>query len=62
MMDMEEKLRQLFDFQRFEPNNHLTKLIQETENCYGKELTEEELSMVCAAGEEGFPPFDSEAH
>lgn len=58
MMDMEETLRQLFDFQRFEPNDRLTKLIQETENCYGKELTDEELFMVCAAGEEVFLPSE----
>ena len=48
---MEKKLKKLFDYQRFEQNAKLEKLIQETENRYAKELSEEDLSLVSAAGE-----------
>ena len=48
---MEKKLKKLFDYQRFEQNTKLEKLIQETENRYAKELSEEDLSLVSAAGE-----------
>ena len=48
---MEKKLKMLFDYQRFEQNEKLEKLIQETENRYAKELSEEDLSLVSAAGE-----------
>ena len=48
---MEKKLRELFDYQRFEPNERLSGLIRETENRYGTELSDEELSLVAAAGE-----------
>ena len=48
---MEKKLKKLFDYQRFEQNAKLEKLIQETESRYEKELSEEDLSLVSAAGE-----------
>lgn len=48
---MEDKLKKLFDYQRFEKNEGLEKLIRETESRYSKELSEEELTMVSAAGE-----------
>lgn len=48
---MEKKLKQLFDFQRFEKNQKLDKMIQETENYYSKELSDKELSFVAAAGD-----------
>ena len=48
---MEKKLKKLFDYQRFEQNAKLEKLIQETESRYAKELSEEDLSLVSAAGE-----------
>ena len=48
---MEKKLKMLFDYQRFEQNAKLEKLIRETENRYAKELSEEDLSLVSAAGE-----------
>ncbi len=50
---MERKLKELFDYQRFEHNgkpDKLEKLIRETESRYGAELSDEELSMVNAAG------------
>ncbi len=51
---MESKLKQLFDFQRFQNNDRLARMIIETESRYGKELNDEDLSFVSAAGEESF--------
>ena len=48
---MEKKLKKLFDYQRFEKNERLEKIINETENQYGEELTDYDLSLVDAAGE-----------
>ncbi len=48
---MEDKLKNLFDFQRFERNDKLEKLIQETENRYARELSDDQLFLVNAAGE-----------
>lgn len=48
---MENKLKKLFDYQRFEKNEKLEKLIQETENAYVAELSDDALSFVNAAGE-----------
>ncbi|MBO4902788.1 MAG: hypothetical protein J5518_08340 [Lachnospiraceae bacterium] len=47
---MENKLRELFEFQKFEQNQKLNKVIQDTESRYPQELTEDELEMVAAAG------------
>ena len=48
---MEKKLKKLFDFQRFEQNKALEKLIPETENRYAAELSDDDLALVSAAGE-----------
>ncbi|MBQ0037200.1 MAG: hypothetical protein KBS74_00850 [Clostridiales bacterium] len=48
---MENKLKKLFDYQRFEKNEKLEKLIQETEIRYAVELSDDDLSLVNAAGE-----------
>ncbi len=48
---MEDKLKLLFDYQRFEKNQSLENLIQETENYYDRELSDEEMKFVAAAGE-----------
>ena len=48
---MENKLKKLFDYQRFEQNDKLEKLIHETESRYARELSDEDLSLVNAAGE-----------
>lgn len=50
---MEKKLKELFDYQRFEDNPRIAKLISETEARMGavKELRDDELFMVSAAGE-----------
>ncbi len=44
-------LEKLFDFQKFENNSRLAKLISETESRYAKALSDDELDMVNAAGE-----------
>lgn len=48
---MESSLKQLFDFQRFQNNNRLARMIEETEGRYIKELNDEDLTFVSAAGE-----------
>ena len=51
---IERKLKNLFDYQRFERNGKFEKLetlIRETESRYAKELSDEDLSMVSAAGD-----------
>lgn len=49
---MEKKLKMLFDYQRFEENSALAALIRETESRAVRELTDDELSMVYAAGDQ----------
>ena len=48
---MEKKLERLFDYQRFEKNERLEKIIKETGSRYAKELSDDDLSLVNAAGE-----------
>ena len=48
---MEKKLKNIFDFQRFEKNERLEKLIRETESRYAAELSDDDLSLVNAAGD-----------
>ena len=48
---MEKKLKKLFDYQRFEKNERLEKIIKETESRYEGELSDDDLSLVNAAGE-----------
>ena len=50
-MNTEQKLKKLFDYQRFEKNSKLENLIRETENRYYTELSDDDLSFVNAAGE-----------
>ncbi len=47
---MENRLKQLFEYQKFEQNPNLEKVIRETEMRYPEELSEDELEMVSAAG------------
>ncbi|MCQ2419232.1 MAG: hypothetical protein MJ085_05540 [Clostridia bacterium] len=49
---MENKLKKAFDYQKFENNSRLAKLIAETEARYGDELTDDSLELVNAAGEQ----------
>ena len=51
----EKKLKSLFDYQHFEKNERLAKLIGETESRYGQQLSDDELGMVNAAGEFTMP-------
>lgn len=44
------KLETLFDFQKFEHNSKLDQMIEETENRYGTEISDDDLSFVSAAG------------
>ena len=48
---MENMLKKLFDYQKFENNPRLSALIKETEERYCAALSDEELFMVAAAGE-----------
>ncbi len=48
---MEKKLAALFDYQHFEPNSRLAKMIANTEAKYSRALDDDELDMVNAAGE-----------
>ena len=48
---MEKKLKKLFEYQRFERNEHLERLISKTESRAANELSDEDLSFVNAAGE-----------
>ena len=48
---MEEKLKILFDYQRFDNNKKIGELIRETEMRHARELSDDDLTMVAAAGE-----------
>lgn len=47
---MENKIKALFDFQRFQGNKRLAEMIAEAEQSLNGELSDEELSYVSAAG------------
>lgn len=47
----EKTLSALFDYQLFENDPSLRKLIDEVENEYGTEIPDDDLSSVSAAGE-----------
>ncbi len=50
---MESKLSRLFDYQKFEPNSKLDRLIQDVESRYALDdmaLSDDELGMINAAG------------
>ncbi len=59
---MEKKLRSLFDYQRFENNKGLERLIRDTESRYSKALNDDDLFSVNAAGtvDEGDKKKDEE--
>ena len=48
---MENEIKKLFDYQRFENNARLADIISQTESRYKKALSDEELFLVNAAGE-----------
>lgn len=49
-MNTEQKLKQLFDYQKFAGNPRLARLIEESESG-AEELSEDSLFLVSAAGE-----------
>ena len=48
---MEQKLSNLFDFQRFAASKRLDAVITDVESRYAGALSDDELEMVSAAGE-----------
>lgn len=50
-MNMEEELIQLFDYQRFEQNERLAGIIDETEKRVAAEISDDDMEMLSAAGE-----------
>ena len=48
---MENKLKQLFDFQKFVRNAPLAEVIDEVEGHYSNALSDEDLELVNAAGD-----------
>ena len=51
VVNMAGNLKRLFDYQRFEGNKRLQKLIDETEARSGEELSDDMLGFVAAAGD-----------
>ncbi len=48
---MKNIVKNLFDFQKFKANKHLAALIAETESRYTKELSEDDIELINAAGD-----------
>ncbi len=48
---MEKKLKSLFEFQRFAGNDRIAKMIEETNNRYAAELSDEDIAFDNAAGD-----------
>ena len=48
----EQNLRDLFAYQRFVRNSRLENLIRDTEERYEQALSDEDLSLISAAGEQ----------
>lgn len=57
---MENKLKKLFDYQRFENNARLSAIIADTDSRYSRELSDDDLFMVNAAGEFTAPMMNEE--
>ena len=57
---MENKLKGLFGYQKFEGNSKLDKLISETESRVGMVLDDSQLDMVNAAAAPVYPKEDEE--
>ena len=51
-MSIQKQLTALFDYQRFERNERLQALIEDTENRCMNALSDDDLEWVSAAGEE----------
>lgn len=48
---MDNRLKALFDFQRFHGNPRLERMIAKAEKLFGSELGDNELALIAAAGE-----------
>lgn len=48
---MEKKLRQLFDYQKFQKNPRLEAMLSEAEGRYDSGLSDDDLELVSAAGD-----------
>lgn len=48
---MENKLKKLFEYQKFEKSAKLDALIEEVHSRYGEALSDDDLELVAAAGE-----------
>ncbi len=55
----QKKLKGLFDYQRFANSKRLASLIEETESRYSKELDDDDLDFVNAAGDPHSLPKES---
>lgn len=51
MKKIEINLNELFALQHFSENTHLKRLIEDTESRYGRELSDDMLELVNAAGD-----------
>lgn len=52
-MGIEKKLKSLFEFQKFEKNSRMEKIISETESRYASELSDNDVANIAAAGDTG---------
>lgn len=50
---MEQKLKRLFDYQRFQKNSRLEAMLADAEERYADGLSDEALELVSAAGDGG---------
>ncbi len=48
---MENKLKRLFEYQKFERNERLAQLITETEMRQAAEISDDDLEFIAAAGD-----------
>ena len=55
-----KKLLQTFDFQQFQQNPRLAKIISDVESRYANVLSDDDLELVNAAGDAA-PPSDTHA-
>ena len=51
----ENKLRSMFEYQRFDGSSRLAKLIQKTESRYNRMIDDDDLEFVAAAGVTQYP-------
>ncbi len=49
--DLDKRLELLFDYQRFDGNDRLTRIVEDTQCRYAGELSDDEIELVSAAGE-----------